>query len=67
MLNGRTVLSEVKKIQFLCPLAVRVLYGVGQITEQALQGGGIRTVSEKGSDSSMYSSSQFPPLLYLPQ
>ena len=43
--DGLTVVSEREKVQFLRPLPVRVLYGVGRVTEQALQGVGILTVA----------------------
>ncbi len=44
--DGLTVVSERDKVQFLRPLPVRVLYGVGRVTEQVLLGVGIRTVGD---------------------
>jgi len=44
--DGLTLISEKEKVQFLRPLAVRVLYGVGKVTEQALNQAGIRTVGD---------------------
>jgi nucleotidyltransferase/DNA polymerase involved in DNA repair len=34
--DGLTVISDSEKISFLRPLNVRVLYGVGKVTEQVL-------------------------------
>jgi len=44
--DGLTVVSEREKVQFLRPLPVRILYGVGQVTEQVLQRVGLRTVGD---------------------
>jgi len=44
--DGLTVVSEREKVQFLHPLPVRVLYGVGRVTEQVLLGAGVRTVGD---------------------
>jgi DNA polymerase-4 len=44
--DGLTVVSEREKVAFLRPLPVRVLYGVGPVTERALHGAGIRTVGD---------------------
>jgi len=44
--DGLTMISEGEKAQFLRPLAVRALYGVGKVTEQVLQQVGIRTVGD---------------------
>jgi DNA polymerase-4 len=44
--DGLTLISEKDKIQFLRPLRVRALYGVGKVTEQALQESGIQTVGD---------------------
>jgi len=44
--DGLTVVSERDKVQFLRPLPVRVLFGVGRVTEQVLLGVGIRTVGD---------------------
>jgi DNA polymerase-4 len=42
--DGLTLVRERDKVQFLRPLPVRVLYGVGRVTEQALNHVGIETV-----------------------
>ena len=44
--DGLTVIAEQEKVTFLRPLKVRALYGVGQVTEQALNQAGIRTVGD---------------------
>ena len=44
--DGLTVIAEREKVTFLRPLKVRALYGVGQVTEQALNQAGIRTVGD---------------------
>jgi DNA polymerase-4 len=44
--DGLTLISEREKVQFLRPLPVRTLYGVGKVTEQVLQQVGIRTVGD---------------------
>jgi DNA polymerase-4 len=44
--DGLTVISDREKVQFLRPLPVRVLYGVGKVTEQTLQQAGIVTVAD---------------------
>ncbi len=44
--DGLTLVPEREKVQFLRPLAVRVLYGVGQVTEQVLNQAGLRTVGD---------------------
>ena len=44
--DGLTVVSEREKILFLRPLPVRVLYGVGRVTEEVLQRVGLRTVGD---------------------
>lgn len=46
--EGLTLISEKDKVQFLRPLSVRALYGIGRITESVLNEDGIRTV---GNDS----------------
>src|SRR5215469_14976610 len=38
--DGLTAISETDKVQFLRPLPVRALYGVGKVTEQALHHAG---------------------------
>ena len=44
--NGLTIIAEREKVQFLRPLPVRVLYGVGKVTEQVLNQAGLRTVGD---------------------
>jgi len=44
--DGLTFISEAEKVSFLRPLPVRVLYGVGQVTEQVLHQAGLRTVGD---------------------
>ncbi len=42
--DGLTFISEKEKVQFLRPLPVRALYGVGKVTEQILQKVGVQTI-----------------------
>jgi DNA polymerase-4 len=44
--DGLTLISEREKVQFLRPLPVRALYGVGKVTEQALHRAGTETVGD---------------------
>jgi DNA polymerase IV len=44
--DGLTLIAEADKLQFLRPLPVRALYGVGKVTEQALNQAGLRTVGD---------------------
>jgi len=44
--DGLTLISEKEKVQFMRPLPVRSLYGVGKVTEQALLRAGIATVGD---------------------
>ncbi len=44
--DGLTLILEEGKVQFLRPLPVRTLYGVGKVTEQALKQLGIETVGD---------------------
>ncbi len=44
--DGLTVISETDKAQFLRPLPVRALFGVGKVTEQDLNQAGIRTIAD---------------------
>ena len=44
--DGLTLISEQEKLQFLRPLSVRVLYGVGSVTEEVLNRAGLRTVGD---------------------
>jgi len=42
--DGLTLIAEKEKVQFLRPLPVRALYGVGKVTEEVLAGAGLQTV-----------------------
>jgi DNA polymerase IV len=44
--DGLTLIPERSKIEFLRPLPVRILYGVGRVTEQSLLEAGIRTIGD---------------------
>lgn len=44
--DGLTVITEYEKVEFLRPLPVRTLYGVGKVTEGVLNQVGIRTVGD---------------------
>jgi DNA polymerase-4 len=44
--DGLTVIHENQKVQFLRPLPVRALYGVGKITEQVLNQASLLTVGD---------------------
>lgn len=44
--DGLTLIQESEKVQFLRPLPVRTLYGVGKVTEQVLNQAGIETVGD---------------------
>jgi DNA polymerase-4 len=44
--DGLTLIREQDKLQFLRPLPVRALYGVGEVTEQVLIRAGVRTVGD---------------------
>jgi DNA polymerase-4 len=44
--DGLTLVLEKEKVQFLRPLPVRVLYGVGHVTQQSLNKAGISTVGD---------------------
>ena len=44
--DGLTLISERQKVQFLRPLRVRALYGVGKMTEQVLNQAGLHTVGD---------------------
>ena len=44
--DGLTLISEKDKVQFMRPLPVRALYGVGKVTEQVLHQAGIETVGD---------------------
>ena len=44
--DGLTLILERHKVQFLRPLPVRVIHGVGKVTEQLLKQSGIHTVGD---------------------
>jgi DNA polymerase IV len=44
--DGLTLIPENDKVQFLRPLPVRALYGVGRVTEQVLNQAGVATVGD---------------------
>jgi DNA polymerase-4 len=44
--DGLTVIREQEKVSFLRPLPVRVIYGVGKVTEQTLGQAGIVTIGD---------------------
>jgi len=44
--DGLTLIPERDKVLFLRPMPVRVMHGVGKVTEQALQHAGISTVGD---------------------
>lgn len=44
--DGLTLITERDKVPFLRPLPVRVLFGVGKVTEQVLGQAGLRTVGD---------------------
>jgi DNA polymerase-4 len=44
--DGLTLIPERDKVEFLRPLGVRALHGVGAVTEAVLQGAGLRTVGD---------------------
>jgi len=44
--DGLTVITDEEKVQFLRPLPVRTLYGVGKVTEQVLNKAGISSVGD---------------------
>ena len=44
--NGLTLIPERDKVQFLRPLPVRSLHGVGRVTEEVLKRAGIETVGD---------------------
>jgi DNA polymerase-4 len=44
--DGLTLIRERDKIQFLRPLSVRAIHGVGRVTEQVLLNAGLRTVGD---------------------
>src|SRR5437867_273546 len=48
--DGLTLIPEKDKVQFLRPLPVRALYGVGKVTQQLLNQAGVSTVGDLQDD-----------------
>jgi DNA polymerase-4 len=44
--DGLTLIPEREKVQFLRPMPVRALHGVGRVTEQVLLDAGVRTIGD---------------------
>src|SRR3954468_21381739 len=44
--NGLTLIPERDKVQFLRPMPVRAIHGVGKVTEQVLQQAGVETIGD---------------------
>jgi DNA polymerase-4 len=44
--DGLTLITESEKVQFLRPLSVRALFGVGRVTEEVLHRAGVETVGD---------------------
>ena len=44
--DGLTLIPEKEKVQFLRPMPVRALYGVGKVTEKVLRDAGLETVGD---------------------
>jgi DNA polymerase IV len=44
--DGLTLVPESEKVQFLRPLPVRAIHGIGKVTEEALHQAGLRTVGD---------------------
>jgi DNA polymerase-4 len=44
--DGLTLVAEGEKVQFLRPMPVRAIHGIGKVTEQVLNQAGIRTVGD---------------------
>lgn len=44
--NGLTLVPERDKVEFLRPMPVRAIHGVGKVTEQALLTAGLRTIGD---------------------
>ena len=44
--DGLTLVPERDKVEFLRPMAVRAIHGVGKVTEQALLTAGLRTIGD---------------------
>jgi DNA polymerase-4 len=44
--DGLTLITDAEKVQFLRPLPVRAIYGVGKVTGQVLQEAGLNTIGD---------------------
>lgn len=44
--DGLTLITDAEKVQFLRPLPVRAIYGVGKVTEQVLQEARLNTIGD---------------------
>jgi DNA polymerase-4 len=44
--DGLTLIAEKEKVEFLRPMPVRTLYGVGKVTNQVLNDAGIQTIGD---------------------
>lgn len=44
--DGLTLIPEAEKVQFLRPLSVRTIHGVGPVTAQTLEAAGLRTIGD---------------------
>ncbi len=44
--DGLTLISESEKVQFLRPLSVRLIHGVGKVTEEVLNRAGVETIGD---------------------
>ena len=44
--DGLTLIPEREKVQFLRPMPVRALHGVGKVTEEVLMNAGVRTIGD---------------------
>ena len=44
--DGLTLITDAEKVQFLRPLPVRAIYGVGKVTDQVLQEAGLKTIGD---------------------
>ncbi len=44
--DGLTIITEAEKVQFLRPLPIRALYGVGKVTEDTLNRAGVETIGD---------------------
>jgi DNA polymerase IV len=44
--DGLTMIREAEKVEFLKPLSVRAVHGVGPVTAESLEAGGLRTIGD---------------------